>query len=186
VDDPSPAGARDAAIVALMALTGMRRGEVVALDLDDYKREGENGEGVLIIRGKGNVERKGYVFSGAATALARWLSLRGENPGPLFIAINKGGILQHGHRLTPRALQKMLRKRVDQAGLENMTWHDFRRTFAGNLLDTGVDLVTVQHLLGHSSPLTTSQYDRREDRVRRGAAHKLFLPYPIREVHSDS
>jgi len=176
-DDTSPAGIRDAAIIALVALTGMRRAEIVALNQEDFRREDDNGEGVLKIKGKGNQERIGYVYNGAANALADWLIIRGEDPGPLFIAINKGGVLQHGHRLSIRAAHKILIKRAKQAGLEKLTWHDFRRTFAGNLLDVGVDLATVQVLLGHSSPVTTSLYDRRGERVRRKAVQKLFIPY---------
>jgi site-specific recombinase XerD len=58
-----------------------------------------------------------------------------------------------------------------------LTWHDFRRTFAGNLLNGGSDLVTVQKLMGHASPTTTSNYDRRGDEVNRNAERALFVPY---------
>jgi len=47
-------------------------------------------------------------------------------------------------------------------------------------LDAGVDLSTVQNLLGHASPITTSIYDRRGERVRRKAVQKLFIPYSRR------
>jgi integrase/recombinase XerD len=67
-----------------------------------------------------------------------------------------------------------------------LTWHDFRRTFAGNLLDAGIDLATVQVLMGHSSPVTTSTYDRRGERVRRKAVQKLFAPYTRRKMENVS
>jgi integrase len=180
MDDESPAGARDAAIIALAALTGMRRAEIVALDLDDFQKETEGEEGTIKIRGKGNHERIGYVYNGAALALADWLALRGSESGPLFLAINKGGALQRGHRLSVRALHKILHKRWTQAGLKKLTSHDLRRTFASNLLDSGVDRATVQVLMGHASPVTTSIYDRRDERVRRKAVQKLFIPYSRR------
>ena len=83
-----------------------------------------------------------------------------------------------GHGVSDEALAQMLAKRAEQAGLsEPITWHDFRRTFAGNLLDNGNDLVTVQKLMGHSSPTTTSNYDRRGDEVKRRASKSLHVPY---------
>ena len=74
-------------------------------------------------------------------------------------------------------MRVLLDKRVTMAGVKPLTWHDFRRTFAGNLLDSGIDLVTVQKLMGHSDPTTTSNYDRRGDEVKRKAIKTLFVPY---------
>lgn len=56
-------------------------------------------------------------------------------------------------------------------------WHDFRRSCAGNLLDGGIDLATVQKLTGHSSPITTSDYDRRGEDVKKRAVRTLYVPY---------
>jgi len=96
----------------------------------------------------------------------------------MFYAVNKGGKVLAGHGVSDEALAQMLAKRAEQAGLsESVTWHDFRRTFAGNLLDSGFDLVTVQKLMGHSSPMTTSNYDRRGDEVKRKASRSLHVPY---------
>lgn len=72
----------------------------------------------------------------------------------------------------------MLEKWRVQAGLRRLTWHDFRRTFAGNLLDNGNDLLTVQNLMGHASPTTTAAYDRRGKAVKRRASRNLRVPYP--------
>ncbi len=57
---------------------------------------------------------------------------------------------------------------------------DLRRTFAGDLLDTGVDLATVQKLMGHSDANTTARYDRRGEQAKRHAVRMLHVPYQRR------
>jgi integrase len=57
------------------------------------------------------------------------------------------------------------------------TAHDFRRTVAGDLLEVGVDVATVQKLLGHASPVTTAGYDRRPAAARAKAARMRAVPY---------
>ena len=75
----------------------------------------------------------------------------------------------------------MLNKRARQAGLDKrITWHDFRRTFAGNLLETGHDLVTVPRVMGHATPVTTSLYDPRAEKSRRRAMRSLHVFYQPR------
>ena len=90
--------------------------------------------------------------------------------------MRKGGlILEHG--IGPKAMEERLLKRAAAAGVADLGWHDFRRTLAGKLLDEGADLATVQRILGHSSPVTTSAYDRRPEETRRKALRSLHLPY---------
>ena len=168
-------GTRDAALIAVAFATGMRRAELCALDLGDVASIDEGYE-LTIRRAKGGKTRVVAVYNGARDYLRDWLTLRGDDPGPLFLAVRKDGvILDHG--LSPAALQAMLGKRALQAGVTNVHWHDARRTMAGELLDRGADLSTVQKLLGHSSPVTTSAYDRRPEETRRKALRGLHMPY---------
>ena len=176
IDDPGSAGTRDAAIIALAWATGARRSELAGLTFSSFIRTGDN-EGDLSVWGKGDKPRVVYVYNGAASYLADWLALRGDADGSLFYAINKGGVIQVGHGVSDEALAQMLEKRRAQAGVKALSWHDFRRSFAGNLLDNGNDLVTVQRLMGHSSPTTTAGYDRRGEEVRRKASKSLHVPY---------
>lgn len=176
---PSNADVRDAALIALAWSTGTRRSELAALTLADVKWTSED-EADVTIKGKGDKVRSAYLYNGAALALRDWLEIRGGAPGPLFTRINKGNKVST-KGLSDEALAQMLTKRADQAGLDALTWHDFRRTFAGNLLDSGADLVTVQKLMGHSSPTTTSNYDRRGDEVKRRAVKALHVPYHKRD-----
>lgn len=174
--DEGPAGTRDAAIIGSLSCTGMRRAELLALDMEDYD-PGNDRLATLRVLGKGDKERWSYLANGAKDALDDWLLLRGDSPGAIFWPINKGGRLLPG-RLTDAAVNKILEKRRGEAGIgEALTPHDFRRSFIGNMLDLGADIVTVQALVGHSSPTTTARYDRRPEEARKKAVERLHVPY---------
>ena len=79
--------------------------------------------------------------------------------------------------MTPQAVLLIVQKRAKQAGVKSFSPHDFRRTFCSDLLDWGVDIVTVQKLAGHASPVTTSKYDRRGEETKRQAVEKLGISY---------
>ncbi len=170
--DPPPAGVRDAAILALLYAAGLRRSEVVALDLADYDTETGS---LKIVASKGNKARIVYLGNGAKAAMTGWMKVRGNAPGPLLYRIRKGGKIIP-ERLTDQAIWVILEKRFQQAKVKPFTPHDLRRTFAGEMLDAGVDLVTVQHLMGHASPVTTSKYDRRDEKAKMEAATKIHFP----------
>lgn len=172
--DPSAAGARDAAIIAVMYATGVRRASVVRLDLADYDTD----TGALRVREA--KRRKEYLVylsqDGAQRALADWLAVRGDSPGPLFCPVSKNGNLVN-RRLSTQAVYNLLVKRARQAGVDHFSPHDLRRTLAGDLLDAGADIVTVKRILGHASVDTTARYDRRPEEVKRKAANLIHVPY---------
>lgn len=174
-DDGTLAGARDAAMIALLYACGLRRAEVAALDVDDY----DPTLATLTVTGKRNRTRSMPVPGGAEAALLDWLDLRGPWAGPLFVRIPKGGRMTK-ERLTDQGVYVILHRRAEGAGVDAFSPHDLRRTYAGDLLDAGADLVTVQKLMGHSDPRTTAGYDRRGERVKREAAGRLYVPYKRR------
>ena len=163
------AGARDAALLALVYNCGLRRAEAVALDVADYDRP----ERRFRVRGKGDKERAAYVTA-AAEALDRWLALRGEAPGPVFLPIDKAG-RQGEQRLTDQAVLFILRRLGERAGVALFSPHDLRRTFIGDLLEGGADISTVQQMAGHAQVTTTQRYDRRGDKAKKKAAGLLKL-----------
>jgi site-specific recombinase XerD len=171
--DTTNAGARDAAIIALMYSCGLRREEVVTLDLADYGTD----DGRLVVRGKGNKERTAWLTGGAARAMADWLSVRGDMPGALFVAVNKSGRMASQKNMTPKTIYNMLAKRATEAGVKSFSPHDMRRTFVSDLLDAGADITTVSKMAGHASVTTTSRYDRRPEEAKRKAASLLHVPY---------
>jgi integrase len=77
--------------------------------------------------------------------------------------------------LTSQAVLFILQKRGKEAGVENFSTHDFRRTFISGLLDN-TDIVTVQKLAGHASPELTSRYDRRGEETKRQAVQSISVP----------
>lgn len=173
VRDQVPArGARDAALLAILVGAGLRRAELVGLDLAHLRLE----PGELRVLGKGGKERIAFLVEGARAAVEGWLHHRGDAAGPLLCRLRRGGRVQL-ERLSPQAVRLVLVRRLEEAGLAHATPHDLRRTLCGDLLDAGADLASVQSLLGHASPAQTARYDRRGERARRKAAELASVPF---------
>lgn len=169
--DRAPSGPRDAALIAVGYGAGLRRAEIVALDLADY----DPAAGSLTIRrGKGNKERRVYLPPDAGRLLDVWLRRRRGWPGPIFVAQARGGTLLR-RRLAPATVALILRRRADAAGVAACSPHDLRRSYISDLLDAGEDLATVQRAAGHASPETTTRYDRRGDDALKRAAGRIRL-----------
>ncbi|MBD2303483.1 MULTISPECIES: site-specific integrase [Nostocales] len=175
LDDPTPQGVRDAALIAILRGTGVRRAEVVNLDLKDLSRNGE----LQVRQGKGDQDRTVYLPISAMALVEDWLCVRGRKAGALLCPIRKGGEVQL-RRMSSQAVLLIVRKRAAESGVESFSPHDFRRTFCSDLLDSGTDIVTVQKLAGHASPATTSKYDRRGEETKRLAVENLDFPYTRR------
>ena len=167
--DESVLGIRDSAILATLYSTGLRRSELLALDVPDYN------DGTLTVRGKGNRVRLAYVVGEAREMLNRWLEHRAGAGEAIFVAINKGASIT-GSRLDGRSLAEILRRRAQQAGIPPFSPHDVRRTTATHLLDRGIDIGVVQQMLGHKHVATTLLYDRRGEKAKQKAATLLVMP----------
>ena len=168
--DPTPIGYRDAALIAILRGAGLRRGEVVNLNLSDFKAGS-----LKILSGKGGKDRTVYLPDGAVTVVKDWLKVRGAEAGALFCHINKAGVVTL-RQLSSQAVLLILEKRGKEAGVSEFSPHDFRRTFISDLLDSGVDIVTVQKLVGHATTDQTARYDRRGEETKRQAVQFLSIP----------
>ncbi len=179
--DTSPAGVRDAAMLAALYTGGLRRSELAALALDDYTAAPPT---LRVLHGKNDKQRAVPIPASAAAALDRWLGRRGQEPGALFVPIDQAGRVADvgadagGQGMSAHAIYKMLNKRARQAGVPPLTPHDMRRTFVGDLLTAGNDISAVQRMAGHASVTTTQRYDRRGEEVMRKAADTLHFPTP--------
>jgi site-specific recombinase XerD len=154
---------------------GLRREEVTKLDLADFDENNRK----FVVHGKRSKERTVYLAGGAVGALHDWLKVRGEDPGPIFMEINKGSNLVLGKRLTNQEIYHLLKSRAKRAGVERFSPHDIRRTFISDLLEAGVDIANVARMAGHSSADTTARYDRRPEQAKQRAAMSLKIPYAI-------
>lgn len=209
-DSNTNAGTRDAAITGLMYAAGLRRDEVVKLNVENY----DPVTGKLVVTGKRNKQRTAYITNGAADALNDWLTLRGPKPGPLFVEVNKGGkilieqesmvvkpfrkirgvdvpnkkagqTIYRGGAITSQAIYNMLAKRAREAGIKNFSPHDVRRTFISHLLEAGADIATVSKMAGHANIQTTARYDSRPEEAKRKAAELLHVPYQRQKARSN-
>jgi integrase/recombinase XerD len=175
---------RDRALLAVLYGTGIRRAEVVTVDLSDLslpERADSEVGGEIRVTGKGNKRRRIPLPAGTTSSIREWLELRGGMPGPLFVATDTraGGRPVPGCRRLSNAAINAIMKRIEKRmKLEKLTPHDFRRTYAGEVLDDGTDLSTLQKLLGHSQVTTTQRYDRRGRRAADEAAARFSVPVP--------
>lgn len=156
IDTSSSLGKRNKAMLELMYASGLRCSEVVSLTLSqiDFSHQ------IVLIHGKGNKDR--YVpFHDFA---AEWLKEYIEDVRPLlmqvqnqehdFVFVNK-----NGGKMTNRGVENIVDRVMQQYdSTKKIHPHTFRHSFATHLLERGVDLRTVQELLGHENLSTTQVY----------------------------
>ena len=159
-DTAKPEGLRDRAILEVLYASGMRAGELVALDKTDISCDA-NGEGTARVRrGKGGKERVALLGRSAVTALQEYLdwghgllAARGRGAAAALFLNKSGG------RLSDRSVRRLFDKYCDVvAASHKITPHTLRHSFATHLLDRGADLRVVQELLGHADLSTTQIY----------------------------
>lgn len=157
---------RDRAILETFYSSGLRIGEIVAINLEDINFI----DSLIRVKGKGRKERIVPIGSRAIEAIREYLKVstgmrNATNPPnprnkwgkdhsagcPLFL--NK-----YGKRITTRSVHRIVGKYKKLSGLWDMTPHSIRHSFATHILDGGADLRSVQEMLGHASLSTTQRY----------------------------
>ena len=123
--DRTPAGARDAAMLACLYVGGLRRAELAALKVEHYTSDPPT---LTIKSGKGDKDRIVPVEPSAAVAVDAWLVVRGGRPGRLFLPVNKGGRIR-GEGITAGAVYNTLARRAAEAKIAHASPHDLRRSF---------------------------------------------------------
>lgn len=146
-------GIRDRALVRLLYDLGLRRGEVVALDLEDVDLKA----GSVSILGKGRTEKETLTLPDPTkAALESWVSVRGMKAGPLFLNCDRAG---KGSRLTGRSVARLLAALGDKVGLK-VRPHGLRHAAITEALDaTGGNVRAVQRFSRHRDLRVLTRYD---------------------------
>jgi integrase/recombinase XerC len=144
-------GLRDSAMFELMYSSGLRRAELIGLNLGGVDLAG----GEVTVLGKGSKTRIVPVGRQAAEALGKWLALRGQvarDTPALFVGVR-------GQRISPGVLTLALKRLARRQGVAGHVHpHALRHSFASHVLQSSGDLRAVQELLGHASLSTTQVY----------------------------
>ncbi len=154
---------RDFCIITLFLNCGLRISELVALNLTDVR------EDRLRILGKGNKERIVFLNSACRSAINDWLAVRSKSGAADRYALF---ITRRHSRITKDGVHYMLKKRFSAAGLDSSKYsaHKLRHTAATLMLQNGVDVRTLQEVLGHENLNTTQIYTHVDSDALRTAA----------------
>ena len=154
---------RDFCIITLFLNCGMRISELVGLNLSDIRDDR------IRVLGKGNKERIIYLNAACQSAIEDWLEVRSHSgaadPYALFIS-------RKHTRLTKDGVHYMLKQRFTAAGLDSSKYsaHKLRHTAATLMLQNGVDVRTLQEVLGHEHLNTTQIYTHVDSGALQNAA----------------
>ena len=138
---------RDRAIIHFLSSTGCRISEMTELDRDSVNLDALE----CVVHGKGDKERTVYLSPVAGMLLRKYLDERTDECAALFAG--KGG-----RRLEPGGVRYMLKQLGEQAGVDHVHPHKFRRTLATELSRHGMPIQEVANVLGHEKLDTTMQY----------------------------
>ena len=169
---------RDACIVGVLTWTAARAGAVAGLRCGDYFSDGT--QYYLRFAEKGDKVRTIPVRHDLYELLERYLDragLRDAHPdAPLFRTARGKTKMLTTTPLSGKDIANMARRRFRDAGLPpKLTAHSFRATTATALIEQGVPIEDVQHLLGHSDSRTTELYDRREHEVTQNLVERISI-----------
>lgn len=160
---------RDASLLIFLLNTGLRLGELVAMRLGDVQLSEKKGL-LLVQNGKGGKQRSVPLNAEARQALQAWFSARPQTESAfVWVAVEedvKG-------RLSGRAVQRILQRYAQESGLDELTPHILRHSFAKNLVNQGVGLEKIASLLGHANLNTTRIYITPDARDLESAVEKL-------------
>ncbi|WP_460839932.1 site-specific tyrosine recombinase XerD [Nocardioides marmoraquaticus] len=157
----TPLALRDRALLEVLYGTGARISEAIGLDVDDVELDSDDPvDHTVLLRGKGSKERVVPIGSYARAAVRDYL-VRARPALAASGAGSRGALFLNarGGRLSRQSAWAVIVKTADRAGITaEISPHTLRHSFATHLLDGGVDVRTVQELLGHASVTTTQVY----------------------------
>lgn len=168
IDITKPLGIRDRALFELIYSCGLRISEAASLKIENLHLA----EKIIIVRGKGDKERMVPFGESAKKWLEEYLKVR-----PNFVKnriVSEVFVNFRGEPLSRKGIWKNFQEYEAQSGVSAKV-HTLRHSFATHLLAGGMDLRTVQELLGHADLATTTIYTHLENKQLK-EAHKQFFP----------
>ena len=152
---------RDRAILETLFSTGLRVSELCSLNRDNVNIE----RGEFAVRGKGSKLRVVFLSDSAKDALKKYLAERSDIHEALFVGHHGNLNKKESARLTPRSVQRLIKKYAVMAGvIKKVSPHQLRHSFATDLLQNGADIRSVQAMLGHANITTTQIYTHYTDK----------------------
>ena len=152
---------RDRAILETLFSTGLRVSELCSLNRDNVNIE----RGEFAVRGKGSKLRVVFLSDSAKDALKKYLAERSDIHEALFVGHHGNLNKKESARLTPRSVQRLIKKYAVVAGvIKKVSPHQLRHSFATDLLQNGADIRSVQAMLGHANITTTQIYTHYTDK----------------------
>lgn len=179
-------GLRDTALLALLACTGIREAELVALDVDDL-RQTLGGELALRVRSGKDSKQRLVPYGPLDWCLVyvdRWLTTAQITAGAVFRGIYKGDKHVRATRISERAVHQILQRYpIPLNGVLTMVQpHDLRRTYARNAYLHEMDLERIRQNLGHSSVETTQMYVGTLNAEQRRPPEMFPIPHSPKEL----
>jgi integrase/recombinase XerD len=171
-DEETLKGKRDRAILAVLIGCGLRREELISLEVEHVQmRDGR--WAIPDLSGKGNRVRLVPVPGWVKERLDVWTTAGGIREKKIFRAVRKNGSVR-GDSLSATAVWKIVLEHARAAGIEKLTPHDLRRTCAKLCKRAGGDVQQIQFLLGHSSIQTTERYLGGQQEIEKAVNDRLF------------
>ena len=156
-DSNTLTGKRDRAILALLLGCGLRRAELLRLNVEDLEQR-EARWVIPDLVGKGNRQRLVTIPAGVKARIDLWTKAAGITEGRLFRPVNKGGVMVGEEIRDEKAIWTLVMRYAKETELGKLAPHDLRRTCAKLCRKAGGDLEQIQILLGHASIQTTERY----------------------------
>ena len=156
---------RDHCIITIFLNCGLRVSELVGINLDDIRQD------YIRVLGKGDKERIVYINQACKNAIDEYLQMRPKeglaDPRAMFIS-------RKSKRISASTVKWLVKKHLANAGLDTkaLSTHKLRHTAATLMYQNGVDLRTLQEILGHENLNTTQIYTHIDNKSKKEAADK--------------
>lgn len=178
-------GVRDTALIAVLLCTGLREGELVALEVEDLRQRLGGELAVLVRHGKGAKQRLVPYGDGdwCLPVIDAWCQQASIEAGPVFRSLNRYGQTARAGGLSTYSVQRVVGSYpvIVDGKKRRVKPHDLRRTYARLMFEAGAELEVIRQNLGHSNLTTTQGYIGALDGGRRRG--RISIPFDFSRLY---